>query len=51
MLPSGRCAEPLRSVKQNKDINITREPYTEVFGLTFLVEDPDGHIIRVCPLD
>jgi catechol 2,3-dioxygenase-like lactoylglutathione lyase family enzyme len=52
MLPSGKDVQSLFEVwRQNPDINITREPYTEVFGLTFLAEDPDGHVIRVCPLD
>lgn len=37
--------------KKNSDIEIIKEPYTEVFGRTFLVKDPDGHIIRVSPLD
>ena len=37
--------------RKNPDIKIVREPYTEVFGRTFLAEDPDGHIIRVSPLD
>ena len=37
--------------KKNPEIKIAKEPYTDVFGRTFLVEDPDGHIIRVCPLD
>jgi predicted enzyme related to lactoylglutathione lyase len=37
--------------QKNSDIKIVQEPRTEVFGRTFLVEDPDGHIIRVCPLD
>ena len=37
--------------KKNPDIKIVQELCTEVFGRTFLVEDPDGHIIRVCPLD
>lgn len=37
--------------KTNPDIKIVQEPYTDVFGRTFLVKDPDGHIIRVCPLD
>lgn len=32
-------------------IKFVREIYTEVFGCTFLVSDPDGHIIRVCPQD
>jgi catechol 2,3-dioxygenase-like lactoylglutathione lyase family enzyme len=52
MLPSGDDVRGLFEVwRQNPDIKIMREPYTEVFGLTFLAEDPDGHIIRVCPLD
>ncbi|MGK3958983.1 VOC family protein [Sorangium sp. So ce118] len=33
------------------EIKIARELYTEVFGSTFLVQDPDGHIIRVCRRD
>ncbi|MBD1228088.1 VOC family protein [Xenorhabdus griffiniae] len=37
--------------QQNLNINIEQEPYTDVFGRTFLVKDPDGHMIRVCPLD
>ena len=37
--------------KANSEIKIIREPYTEVFGRTFLVSDPDGHIIRVSPRD
>ncbi|MDE1482922.1 VOC family protein [Xenorhabdus bovienii] len=52
MLPSGkdvdRCFEEWR---KNPEIKIVQEPHTEVFGRTFLAEDPDGHIIRVCPLD
>lgn len=52
MLPSGEDVLGLFEVwRQNPDIKIVREPYSEVFGLTFLAEDPDGHIIRVCPLD
>lgn len=37
--------------KKNPDIQILHEPRTEVFGQTFLVKDPDGHIIRVCKRD
>lgn len=37
--------------KKLPNIKILQEPQTEVFGRTFLIEDPDGHIIRVCPLD
>ena len=52
MLPSGEDVDNLfEEWKKNPDINIIQEPCTEVFGRTFLVKDPDGHIIRVCPLD
>lgn len=37
--------------QKNPKIKIVQKPYTEVFGRTFLAKDPDGHIIRVCPLD
>lgn len=37
--------------KNNEQIIVVQEPYDAVFGRTFLVKDPDGHIIRVCPLD
>jgi predicted enzyme related to lactoylglutathione lyase len=33
------------------EIKIARELYTEAFGRTFLVQDPDGHIIRICRRD
>jgi catechol 2,3-dioxygenase-like lactoylglutathione lyase family enzyme len=33
------------------EIKIARALHTEVFGSTFLVQDPDGHIIRVCRRD
>jgi len=39
------------SWRKDSEINIIREPYDEVFGRTFLVSDPDGHIIRVSPRD
>ncbi|QFT55122.1 VOC family protein [Microbulbifer sp. THAF38] len=32
-------------------VNIHKELYTDVFGRTFLVKDPDGHIIRVSSAD
>lgn len=52
MLPSNEAVENLyQEWKKNPKIHILQEPITEVFGLTFLVKDPDGHIIRVCPLD
>ena len=52
MLPTSEDVDRLFGEwRKNADINVVREPYTEVFGRTFLVRDPDGHIIRVCPMD
>ena len=33
--------------KKNPVIKILHEPRSEAFGRTFLIEDPDGHIIRI----
>lgn len=52
MLPSNEEVDRLfEEWQKNPDIKIVQEPHTEVFGRTFLVADPDGHIIRVCLLD
>lgn len=52
MLPSNEDVDRLfKEWQKNHDIEIVKEPHTEVFGLTFLVKDPDGHVIRVSPLD
>jgi predicted enzyme related to lactoylglutathione lyase len=52
MLPSNKDVDHLFDQWQkDPDIKILQEPCTEVFGRTFLVQDPDGHVIRVCPLD
>ncbi|MEQ2025484.1 VOC family protein [Xenorhabdus szentirmaii] len=52
MLPSGKDVDQqFEEWKKYPNIKIEQEPYTDVFGRTFLVKDPDGHIIRVCPLD
>ncbi|MGB7127730.1 MAG: VOC family protein [Candidatus Rhabdochlamydia sp.] len=52
MVPSNEGVDALfQEWRKNSDIKFLREPYTEVFGRTFLVQDPDGHIIRVSPLD
>lgn len=37
--------------KMNPVINVLQEPSTEIFGRTFLIQDPDGHVIRVCQRD
>ncbi|CDG21530.1 conserved protein of unknown function [Xenorhabdus poinarii G6] len=52
MLPTNEDVDQLFAHWQhNPTIDIQQAPYTDVFGRTFLVKDPDGHIIRVCPLD
>lgn len=52
MMPSNKEVDALfLEWQKNSDIKFLREPYTEVFGRTFLVQDPDGHIIRVSALD
>ncbi|WP_208123280.1 VOC family protein [Facilibium subflavum] len=52
MLPKDNDVDQLfKEWQDNPDIQIVKFPYTDVFGRTFLVKDPDGHIIRVCPLD
>lgn len=52
MLPTNEDVERLfEEWKKHPDIKFLKEPYAEVFGLTFLVEDPDGHLIRVSPVD
>lgn len=52
MVPSNEEVDALfQEWRKNSDIKFLQEPYMEVFGRTFLVQDPDGHIIRVSPLD
>ncbi|EJF79387.1 hypothetical protein MCO_00953 [Bartonella sp. DB5-6] len=54
MLPKGEDVDKLYAEWQEQttiEINVLKEPYTDIFGRTFLIKDPDGHIIRVCPLD
>ena len=52
MVPSNEEVDRLfKEWQKNPNIKIVKELYTEVFGHTFLAQDPDGHIIRVCPVD
>ncbi|MGD2168681.1 MAG: VOC family protein [Chlamydiota bacterium] len=37
--------------KKNPEIKFAKELYTDVFGHTFIIEDPDGHLIRVSRVD
>lgn len=51
-LPTDKDVEELFKEWSNiSDIKFARDIYNEVFGRTFLVEDPDGHLIRVCSED
>lgn len=34
-----------------KGLPVVSEPHDAVFGRTFVVADPDGHLIRVSPVD
>lgn len=34
-----------------KGLQVVSEPHDAVFGRTFVVADPDGHLIRVSPVD
>ncbi|NQY43421.1 MAG: VOC family protein [Legionellales bacterium] len=52
ILPSNEDVDNLfNQWKAHLDIEFIQEPTTEIFGRTFLIKDPDGHIIRVSPLD
>lgn len=52
MLPSDQDVDQLfLELKDNPAIEIVQERKTEVFGRTFLIKDPDSHIIPVCPQD
>ncbi len=47
MVPSDQVDLLYEEWKKHPQIAIVQEPRTEVFGRTFLVQDPDSHIIRV----
>ncbi len=52
MVPSNVDIDQLFEEWQKRpDIKVVQKPYNDVFGRTFIVADPDGHIIRVSPLD
>jgi predicted enzyme related to lactoylglutathione lyase len=52
MLPTGEDVDHLfKEWSTHTKINILKEPYDTVFGRTFMIKDPDGHVIRVSPLD
>lgn len=52
MLSSNEAVDALfETWKKIPEIDFFKKPYDEVFGRTFVVKDPDGHLIRVSPLD
>lgn len=52
MVPTGEDVDRLYVEWQERlDLDVVLEPVTEVFGRTFMIRDPDGHLIRVSPLD
>ncbi|UTH73024.1 VOC family protein [Chromobacterium sp. IIBBL 290-4] len=52
MLPGGDAVDRVYEAwKKHPDVRIVQAPHTAVFGRTFVAADPDGHWIRVCPLD
>lgn len=52
MLPTdGDVVDLYHQWKNNPHIEISKALYSDVFGQTFLVKDPDGHIIRICSVD
>lgn len=52
MLPSNEDVDRLfEKWEKNTTITIIKKPYDEVFGRTFIIADPDGHLIRVSPVD
>jgi catechol 2,3-dioxygenase-like lactoylglutathione lyase family enzyme len=42
------AVEAMHSDWRHRGIQIEQEPFTAVFGRTFVGLDPDGHRIRVC---
>lgn len=52
MLPKNEDVDALFAAWQtDSTLEVVEEPHDAVFGRTFLVKDPDGHRIRVCPMD
>ncbi|QEK38226.1 glyoxalase [Candidatus Cytomitobacter indipagum] len=51
MLPSNEDVDRFfEKCKNELNAKVVQEPITECFGRTFLIADPDGHIIRSCPV-
>lgn len=51
-LPGGAAEIDERFQKwRAKDVTVVSEPHDAIFGRTFVIADPDGHLIRVSPVD
>lgn len=51
-LPGGAAEIDARFAQwRAKGLHVVSEPHDAVFGRTFVVADPDGHLIRVSPVD
>ncbi|MCB1135675.1 MAG: VOC family protein [Chlamydiia bacterium] len=52
MLPSNEDVDQLfEKWKADDRVTVIEAPMTDVFGRTFVIGDPDGHMIRVCLRD
>lgn len=36
---------------EEKGVTIVHKPYDDIFGRTFVAQDPDGNLLRVAPVD
>ncbi len=51
MVPDDDIVRTMRERWHNQGVQIEQDLHEAVFGLTFVVLDPDGHRIRVCTPD
>lgn len=51
LLPTSEDVDRLFEKWKQLQITVVSEPQTEIFGRTFVIQDPDGHLIRVSPVD
>lgn len=52
MVPGGpQVIDDLHTRWAAKGVTVVEEPHDDVFGRTFVICDPDGNLIRVCPID
>ena len=51
MLKDNEAVEAMYADWKARGLTFEQEPTTMVFGRTFVALDPDGHRLRVCPVD